>query len=215
MKIYMGLSGNFDELPAERRQHILSACIDEFAERGYRGASTERMAQAAGISKGLLFYHFKNKKNLYLYLLDHTVKVMRERLEKMEPDKTSDFFEWIVRRGLMKRRLGWEEPKLYRLLLDAYLHTSPDIKQDMLKRFAGLFQDAREQLYQEMDTSIFKEGVDPKMAVEMILLVTEGLYNRKLPALQQMSPEEVLDALQKMQDEIIAYIELLKKGICK
>ncbi|MCD0445446.1 TetR/AcrR family transcriptional regulator [Glycomyces sp. A-F 0318] len=46
---------------AARRAQILRHTIDVVAERGYAGASLNRIAEHTGISKGLISYHFKGK----------------------------------------------------------------------------------------------------------------------------------------------------------
>ena len=209
------LAGNFEELPDRRRQQILSACVSEFAAHGYRGASTDRMAEAAGISKGLLFYHFKNKKNLYLYIVDHAARTMVEKMARMRKPDAGDFFDRIIETGTLKLRLGWEEPELYRILFESYVNTPRDIREEIMARYGAIFADARQNFYQELDPGLLKEGVDPRTAVEALMLMLEGMYARKLPLLQQMSAEETLEEVARMQDEATEYIRLLKTGICK
>jgi AcrR family transcriptional regulator len=50
---------------AERRDDVLDAALEEFAERGYEGASTEDIARMAGISQPYLFRLFGTKKELF------------------------------------------------------------------------------------------------------------------------------------------------------
>jgi AcrR family transcriptional regulator len=66
----------FDNLDPERREAMLAAAADEFAERGYAGASLSRIIEAAGISKGSLYYYFNDKEDLFAT----TVKVAMRRL---------------------------------------------------------------------------------------------------------------------------------------
>lgn len=47
-------------------RRILDAAASSFGENGFRGASMSAVAKAAGVSKGLLHYHFKNKDELLL-----------------------------------------------------------------------------------------------------------------------------------------------------
>ena len=54
----------------ERRAVIIAAASRTFAERGYLGASMERIAAAAGVSAPLIYEHFPSKKELYVELLD-------------------------------------------------------------------------------------------------------------------------------------------------
>jgi AcrR family transcriptional regulator len=55
---------------SERRAVIVEAASRTFAERGYLGASMERIAAAAGVSAPLIYEHFASKKELYIELLD-------------------------------------------------------------------------------------------------------------------------------------------------
>jgi AcrR family transcriptional regulator len=64
----------FDKLPEDERNRIISACMSEFAEHGYRKASTNNIVKRLGIPKGSIFYWFENKDGLYLYLVDLSVK---------------------------------------------------------------------------------------------------------------------------------------------
>jgi AcrR family transcriptional regulator len=47
-------------------RRILDAAAASFGEQGFRGASMSAVAKAAGVSKGLLHYHFKDKDELLL-----------------------------------------------------------------------------------------------------------------------------------------------------
>lgn len=47
-------------------RRILDAAASSFGEQGFRGASMSAVAKAAGVSKGLLHYHFKDKDELLL-----------------------------------------------------------------------------------------------------------------------------------------------------
>jgi AcrR family transcriptional regulator len=59
-------------LPAEaRREALVRAAMDLFAQRGFRGTTTREIAQAAGVSEAIIFRHFANKHELYAAILDH------------------------------------------------------------------------------------------------------------------------------------------------
>src|SRR3954469_22325428 len=50
----------------ERREEIVVAAFDHFAQSGYNGASTEAIARDAGISQPYLFRLFRTKRELFL-----------------------------------------------------------------------------------------------------------------------------------------------------
>src|SRR5881397_2328223 len=46
------------------RKQLMAAAIDAFARLGYQGTSIERIARAAGVTKGAVYYHFRDKEDL-------------------------------------------------------------------------------------------------------------------------------------------------------
>ena len=58
-------------LPApRRRRQLLDVAVITFAERGFHGTSMDDVAEAAGVTKPVLYQHFSSKRQLYLELLD-------------------------------------------------------------------------------------------------------------------------------------------------
>jgi AcrR family transcriptional regulator len=58
-------------LPAHRRRRqLLDVAVKVFADRGFHGTSMEDVADAAGVTKPVLYQHFSSKRELYLELLD-------------------------------------------------------------------------------------------------------------------------------------------------
>jgi AcrR family transcriptional regulator len=55
---------------AERRELLLNAADEEFAERGYAGARLVDVAARAGVTKSLVYRHFDSKAELYVGLLE-------------------------------------------------------------------------------------------------------------------------------------------------
>lgn len=66
---------------AERRAGILDAAIVCFGNRGYHGASIDLIAQAAGVSKALIYEHFSSKRELHSVLLEEHVGELFGRLQ--------------------------------------------------------------------------------------------------------------------------------------
>jgi AcrR family transcriptional regulator len=55
---------------AERRQQLIEIALMMFAERGMHGTSMDDIADAAGVTKPVLYQHFASKRALFLELLD-------------------------------------------------------------------------------------------------------------------------------------------------
>jgi TetR/AcrR family transcriptional regulator len=62
----------------ESRREILRIAEEIFARKGYSGTSTREIAEGAGVTKGLLFYHFQTKEHLYLTVIESTVQALHQ-----------------------------------------------------------------------------------------------------------------------------------------
>lgn len=65
----------FDRLDEPRKRSILAAAAEEVAERGFEGASYNRIIERAGISKGAMYYYFADKDDLYRTVLETAIAV--------------------------------------------------------------------------------------------------------------------------------------------
>ena len=75
---------------AERREDLLAAAIAEFGEKGYHGASTETIAERAGISQPYLFRLYGTKKELFLACVDRCFDRTLEVFEAAVADPPAD-----------------------------------------------------------------------------------------------------------------------------
>jgi TetR/AcrR family transcriptional regulator, acrAB operon repressor len=56
---------------------ILMAAEDEFCQRGFVGANMNNIAQAAGLTKGAIFWHYKNKAELFKAIIKRAIERVR------------------------------------------------------------------------------------------------------------------------------------------
>jgi TetR/AcrR family transcriptional regulator, transcriptional repressor of bet genes len=67
---------------AARRTQIVDALRTLMATRGYDGASVAAIARQAGLAPGLVHYHFANKEEILLALVESIEAVVEERLQR-------------------------------------------------------------------------------------------------------------------------------------
>ena len=58
----------------QRRQQLVAVALELFARRGYRATTMDDIAEAAGVTKPLVYQHFSSKRALYLELVNSIAK---------------------------------------------------------------------------------------------------------------------------------------------
>jgi AcrR family transcriptional regulator len=101
----------------ERRALILDAALRAFAANGYDGAAMDEIAEAAGISKAVIYDHVASKRDLYTQLL-HATRTDLERLVEEALRAPGDDGEERARAAIDAiYRYVEEQPQAGRLLL--------------------------------------------------------------------------------------------------
>lgn len=72
----------------DRRQQILEAALDIFADEGFEGATTKEIAARADVTQGLIYFYFPSKEDLFFAAFTHQAEQVFEHLKI--PDEESD-----------------------------------------------------------------------------------------------------------------------------
>ncbi|MEH6450282.1 MAG: TetR family transcriptional regulator [Oleispira sp.] len=72
-----------------RRQEIVLGLMSAMAEKGYEKASIQSIAKAAGLSPGLIHYHFKTKLEILIALMNELSSKADERFEALAAEANS------------------------------------------------------------------------------------------------------------------------------
>ncbi|WP_071461475.1 TetR/AcrR family transcriptional regulator [Bacillus massilinigeriensis] len=203
----------FHSIDEVKQERILSAAMREFAEQGYEKASTNAIVKAAGISKGLLFHYFRNKKELYLYLYDHFSDILKTELYEKIDWEEEDLLLKLRSVTLLKFGLVKKYPELFHFLRQIYEEKSPEVRHLLEERNNNMTEEAFSRLFATIDPNTFKEGIDIKAAINMIIWTIEGFgqeLQRKVKGVpvDKISQEEVLQ-------EMDIYLDLLKTALYK
>lgn len=164
----------FHNLPEEKRQNIISAAIEEFAEYGLENASTNRIVENSGISKGSFYQYFEDKQDVFMHLL----RVLEQEKTDFFKDKhppagnmdTFEYFRWMIKTGM-------EFNTTHTLLTQAvsrvlfgegmyYGNTFADLRERTSKTLKAMIQQA------------IKNGeVDPSVDVDLAVMIMETWSN--------------------------------------
>ena len=65
------------------KEKIIEAAVEVFFEKGFDAASMREIAEKAGLTKPMIYYHFKNKEALYVALLEENLELFYQGLESL------------------------------------------------------------------------------------------------------------------------------------
>ena len=104
---------------------ILEAALEVFAQDGFRGATLDRIASAADMSKPNLLYYFKNKERIHIALLTGLLDIWLAPLSEISAtgDPTLEIGGYIKR----KLEISREYPRESRLFANEILAGAPHI----------------------------------------------------------------------------------------
>ena len=164
----------FLNLPEEKRETIINAAVEEFAQYGLENASTNRIVKNSGIAKGSFYQYFEDKEDVFMYLLsviEH--KELEFFKDKHPPDNGMDtfqYFRWMVKTGM---EFGVTYPQMiqaaWRVLLGEGFYYGKNLAEYRKKTTQALTT---------MITQAIKRGeVDPSVDVELAVMIMETWSN--------------------------------------
>jgi AcrR family transcriptional regulator len=110
--------------PVGTRKAILNAAVTEFAQRGYSGTAMGDVADAAGVTKSLVQYHFETKEQLWLTAVASCMQPFIDAVDRFLASEHTvedaacllrERFELFQRRPEVVRFLGWMSLEPYPL----------------------------------------------------------------------------------------------------
>lgn len=174
------MNEKFFALPEEKQHTIINAGFRVFSQNSYKKSPVREIAEAAGISKSLLFHYFRNKKELYLFLWEYCAKMTLEYMEKYQCYAESDLFE-IMYRGLQaKTALIREYPDMALFVMKAYYEKDPEVREEIQKSIEEHGSYSAQAGMLNLDPENFVPGLDLKCMYQDMFWASEGYLWEKM-----------------------------------
>lgn len=203
----------FKALDKEKQQKILDASLQEFAEHGYEKASTNRIVKEAGIGKGMLFYYFKSKKDLYEFLAEYSLDFVVEKYFSRIDLTETDFIERLKHTSQVKFEAQTENKNVFNFLGTFMLTADFKLAPHIQKKYEDMQKTGNAMIYANVDLSLFRDDVDVVKAFKLIRWSIEGYQNELLHRLKGRNMTQIdFDPFWK---EFYEYLNILKKSFYK
>jgi len=196
----------------EKRERIINAAMKEFS-KGFKTACTDTIVKEAGISKGLLFHYFGTKDGLYGFILKNACEMIYNEYLALIDMGQMDVIEKLWQMTLLKMDLSYKHPALFEFVAKAYVELLENPNDEFSEYFEKTRINATEKALSNINTSLFKEGIDPKKAANIVLWTLNGYATSQLNAAMKM--EDYQREYERYLGELKEYIDILRKTMYK
>lgn len=119
------------------RSLILDAALDVFSAHGYRGATLDQIAEAAGLSKPNILYYFNGKEEIHVTLLNQLMETWLDPLVEMDAagDPMTELLDYVQRKLEMSRDLPRESRLFAGEILQGAPRMLPHLRADLKPLF--------------------------------------------------------------------------------
>lgn len=178
--VVMPTPGRGNHGRSDKRQRIIDAAVEVFAEKGFFGARVSEIAEAAGVADGTIYLYFKSKDDILISVFEEKMTWIVRRLQEiLNPLEGA---EAKLRRYVVEHlQLVLEQPKLIQVLTVELRQSARFVKQHSPKGFAKYLAVIGHILDEGQRTGVFLPSLDT------------GLFRRALfGAIDEISLEWVL-----------------------
>ncbi|WP_299859279.1 TetR family transcriptional regulator C-terminal domain-containing protein [uncultured Roseobacter sp.] len=170
------------------RRLILDAALDVFSKHGYRGATLDQIAVAAGLSKPNILYYFDGKEEIHVTLLNQLMETWLDPLVTLDPD--GDPLQEIL--GYVQRKLDMARdlPRESRLFAGEILQGAPRMAPHLVAGLQPLFDEKCAVIGAWMDKGALAT-VDPRHLIFSIWATTQHYadFDAQVQVLLRDDPE--------------------------
>ncbi|GJM57479.1 TetR/AcrR family transcriptional regulator [uncultured Dubosiella sp.] len=168
------MNERFFLLPAKKQHAMINAGFKVFSRNSYKNSPMSEIAQAAGISKSLLFHYFRNKKELYLFLWDTCARTTIEHLSASGCYEPQGLFESMEKGMRAKMEIIRQYPDMANFAIKAFYEKDPEICAAIQESYHKYFNFKADKARLNMDPAQFVEGLDIGMMYREMYLASEG-----------------------------------------
>jgi len=190
------------------RSGLMAIAIDCFARYGYAGTSIDRIARAAGVTKGALYYHFRDKEQLLFEVVKERVGAFEQHVVDRigragDPAAALRQIARICAQNALQDNHRRFILTLMVEALDTNVALSSEFR-EMLHRFRSFH---RHLIRQGQDSGLFRAEVDVAVAAETFV---SGILGAEIQYYQDPERVDLSRALETHVEQFLAWLTVPK-----
>jgi TetR/AcrR family transcriptional regulator len=200
-----------DKNSFKRKNELIEAALDEFSVHSYENASLNKIIKNAGISKGLFYYHFEDKKALYSFILEtaagNQVEFINKNMKEQEL-KDKNIFEDLKLQFQISGKFAAANPKYYRFITMFFKENKNEINNDLKSAVEG----SNDLLLEQLVKNAIKNGdFNKRFSNDFITKIMHYLFTNYFEIFDEEEDYELENILENAKN----FVDFLKYGLGK
>jgi len=195
-----------------RKNRILEAALAEFADKGYKKASTNTIVREAGVSKGLLFHYFISKKELYILLYSFAREAIANELFEQVNFADKDVLNRMTQATIVKVQSYISHPLFMQLFDKFSLVEDQEIIDKVTQMNKRIQEETYEKIFSNIDYYSFNEGLNIDRCLQVVRWTVDKISDDWQA--QQIKTNKAPD-FETLKTNITHYLELFRDSFYK
>ena len=182
------------------RRELTEIAIDCFSRFGYQGTSVDRIAKAAGVTKGAIYYHFRDKEDLLTAAVADRVQEFERRVQRSCEGLDAPSALRRIARVCVEHAKSNDYPRFTITLMVEAIDTNHAISnqlREMMRRFRAFL---REIIRAGQESGTFRSNIDASAAAAMY---TSCVLGAEVQYFQDPERFRFSDSLELFLDQLI------------
>jgi AcrR family transcriptional regulator len=164
-----------DPLKRERRNQILEAAKQVFADAGYHGASIHAIIERADIARGTFYLYFESKSAVFSSILDQAMADLRRHMHRIEVDNPKIPPQLQLRTQVIEAVEYVVQDRALAMLLLSAGHTPDAEAAERLDQFFGEIRDLLRRAFESGQEIKLLRAVQPELLAAAMLGMIRGV----------------------------------------
>ncbi len=206
----------FLNLLDEKQEKVMRAAISEFIEHGFEQAKIGTIAKNAGVAKGSMYQYFENKKELFLFSVEWSIKLLMQKFGQnmVEETKRVNLFDYFF----INVKEIWEQMKDEREMVifvqDVFLGKYSNLTDESMSYMMKVSDEYMMQIIHEsVINGYVRDDIDENILRIFMTGVTFKIKEYIMLKARDAGGDMVDEDYEEAEKDVFAMLDLLKHGM--
>ncbi|MCS6105288.1 TetR/AcrR family transcriptional regulator [Clostridium botulinum] len=172
------------------KKSIFNSSIEVFSKSGYRGATMDEIATTAGLAKGILYYNFNSKEEIFNFIVDNGLKLLNDEIASVN-ELNDDAIEKLKQVCKIQLTFMYEHNSFFRVVM-SQLWGDEERQVILREKVKGHIKEIEKYIQMGIEDGCIRKGDSEVMAYEFFgTLCSSAIY--ELINIENVSLEDTIN----------------------